>query len=487
MSSMRCEQGNTSKQAYKRFPIFLSSLCTELIDLRARAYEDIGGKINIYVDEKANPRDIKDQDHLATADDLIQRVREADLFVCILGGTRHGTPIRVSGRPSAVSFFEIELYQAALRGNGVKVYVRNDFEPDARLSSVLDVLSFALGDWRWLPRLTDSEILSHLRRDIWLGRAAKIGDAIHYHSLLARLVQGMYALRARNRPPPVVNFLNNEKETAQRKPDLTIVSSIQKDLQKRSNEEQRLSRIWIAIRELMAAHYSQTSNPEVLEFWNEILGSWASAGSWYGLHGDMPLGCLAALNSQLFVREKLKRNSRTKDEAYRYGYAGGALASAKYSIAKRLYVGMDRKARFEEALEDIKQAIDQKSADLSGLLAIKGSIHRSTGRISEAIADYEEVLRLRNDGRHSGADVGQAENELGYSYLRQWRWREALELCEEGVKKMRDEPLRKGFLVRGLRKLAAAYALNGQPVKAFETYREARDISRAAGTFDQLK
>lgn len=472
---------------HKRYPVFLSSLCRELIDLRARAYSDIGASKAIYVDECATPRDIEHQDDLTAADDLIRRVHEADLFVCVLGGSRHGSPITISGHPSAVSFFEIELYQAALRGKGIKVYVRNDFEPDPRLSSLLNVLDFAFGDWRSLPRLTNGEILSHLRRDVWLGRAVQVLDAFNCRSTLARLVQGMYMHRARNRPSPSVCFLNNEMEASKASPDLSIIASIQEDIRTRPNEEQRLSRIWIAMRELMAAHYTVTNDPEILRVWNDVLGSWTSAGAWYGLHGDMPLGCLAALNSQLIVREKLVATAGSKDEASRYGYAGGALASAKYSIAERLYVAADRDARLDEALRDIQRAMDERTASRSGLLAIRGSIQRSAGRTSQAIEDYEEVLRLRSDGRHSDAQIGEAENELGFGYLLQWHFRKGLEFCEEGVKKMRSSTGRKGFLVRGLRKLAIAYAVNGRLVKAYETRREAQSISHAAGTYDQIR
>ncbi|MBS0470976.1 MAG: hypothetical protein JSR60_07885 [Proteobacteria bacterium] len=472
---------------YRRYPVFLSSLCWELSELRAKAYADVGHGRQIYVDECATPRNIAQQDDLTAADELIRRVREADLLVCVLGGRRHGTPIKVDGHQSAVSFFEIELYQAALWGKGVRIYVREDFEPEPRMESLLKVLDFAFGDWRSSRRLNDAEILSRLQRDIWLGRASRAVDAVNYHSVLTRLVQGMYIHRARNRSPPSVHFLNGEQEAPRRDPDLSIVASIAEDIRARPNEEQRLSRIWIAMRELMGAHYSTTSDPDVLRLWNDLLGNWTSAGSWYGLHGDTPLGCLAALNSQLIVRQKLVPVAKSTEEASRYGYAGGALASAKYSIAERLYVAADRQARLEEALQDLQRAFDEKTASRSGLLAIRGSIQRSAGRISEAIADHEEVLQLRSDGQHSAAQIGEAESELGYGYLFQWRFRKGLEFCEEGVRKLRGEQGRKGFLVRGLRKLAVAYALNGRLLKAYETRQEARNVSRLAGTFDQMK
>ena len=103
----------------KSYPIFLSSLCRELQELRERIFSDVGKNSEIYVDEKVKPRDILNQDDLETADELIRRVREAKVFVCIFGGHRHGSSIKVGVRPSVVSFFEIELFQAALLGKAV--------------------------------------------------------------------------------------------------------------------------------------------------------------------------------------------------------------------------------------------------------------------------------------------------------------------------------------------------------------------------------
>jgi hypothetical protein len=49
---------------YKMYPIFLSSLCRELYDLRKNIYEDIGGCSLVYVDEQVKWRDIKQQEDI---------------------------------------------------------------------------------------------------------------------------------------------------------------------------------------------------------------------------------------------------------------------------------------------------------------------------------------------------------------------------------------------------------------------------------------
>src|SRR6185295_11064095 len=117
----------------KTFPIFLSSLCGAapgLKDLRAKIYQEVGQKASVYVDEQFKFRNVSQQDDLEAADELIARIREATVFICILAGSSHGTLMNIGSLRSRTSFFEIELYQAALLKKEVHVFVRNDFVPD---------------------------------------------------------------------------------------------------------------------------------------------------------------------------------------------------------------------------------------------------------------------------------------------------------------------------------------------------------------------
>ncbi len=65
----------------KTFPVFVSSLCRQanLWDLRAQIYEDIGKKTYVYVDEQFKRRNTKQQKDLEAVDELISRVREANV------------------------------------------------------------------------------------------------------------------------------------------------------------------------------------------------------------------------------------------------------------------------------------------------------------------------------------------------------------------------------------------------------------------------
>ncbi len=111
--------------------------------------------------------------------------------------------------------------------------------------------------------------------------------------------------------------------------------------------------IWFGLRELLNAHHRHTVDTDLLKYWERLLREWARAGVWYGLHGDMPLGCLASLNSVVILRNRVASLHSGATHLQETEYPGGALASAKYSIAKRLFIKADRVARLYEARDDV--------------------------------------------------------------------------------------------------------------------------------------
>lgn len=456
-------------------------------DLRAQIYEEVGHKSLIYVDERVKQRDIQHQDDLCAADELIARVREASEFICVLAGSSHGSSIRVDNLPSRSSFLEIEIYQAALSRRRVHLLVRNDFEPDSHLEALLQILKDEFPEWSNGKRLTDKEILIETRRIAESSlsyRKRKFPFALR--APIARLVQAFYVARARNRSAPSILFLQGTTDSSMGKPQVKVIRSLVDDIEHQSNEEKRLSRLWIALRELMGVDPQAEEDPELIGYWNRLLSEWARAGAWYGLHGHTPLGCLAALNSLTKVRHRIANYFSGRTEVGDHGFPGGALASAKYSIAKRLYIKHDRLTYFNEALCDLRRSLEVRHADRAGLLAIRGSILRQLGRMSDCIVDYEEVLCIRNCERNAPLNqVGEAMSELGYAYLFRLSPRKGLRLCEEGVEKLR-EGVRAGFLSRALRKLSIAYAMNGRLIRAYEAWEEAKDVAIRSGTFDQM-
>lgn len=474
----------------KIFPIFVSSLCSKderLRTLRSKLYYDVGRTDLLFVDEQVNrDRDILHQDDLEVADELIGRIRQAKAFVCILGSSEHGSPISVRSRPSRVSFFEVELFQAALLNKDIYLFVRDDFTPEPRLQRLLDILPAAFPEWRNVARQSEHQIISGLEQVV--DRTLKPRMHWHWPNLrhpVRRLAQALYAARARNRASPSILFLDGAVEEEGEKPRLEVLEILFREIDLLSNEEKRLSRLWIGLRELMPLDFRKVDDPTLLTCWNRLLAEWARAGAWYGLHGHTPLGSLAALNSLAQVREQLSSVRSEPRGSRDTAFPGGALASAKYSIAKRLYVTKDREDCFNEALSDLKRSLDVEREDKSGLLAIRGSVLRQLGRIPECIDDYEEVLRIRRRANAPLNEIGDALCELGYGYLRQLSPRKALRLCEEGVEGLRQGGA-PGFLARGLRKLAVAYLMNGRLKRAYEARQEANAVANEHGALDQL-
>lgn len=469
------------------FPVFLSSLCKRapgLKDLRAAAFEDIGQRKLIYVDERVKHRNVATQDDLDAADELIGHIRKASQFVCILAGSSHGTPIDLGGLESRTSFFEVELYQAVLTNKTVHLLVREDFLPEPKLAELLKSLGGVFPTWFTHKRLSDKQIYAAIQRIV-------DRRLLHHASVLSskvvppvnRLIQMFYSSRTSPATQSQLLFLDGTTDRSGSLPRPAILDSVLNELKHESNEEKRLSRIWIGMRELTVLNPLDDRSTDFLPYWNALLGEWSSAGSWYGLHADMPLGVLAALNSLVHVRERLRVLGSTASEEF--GYPGGALASAKYSIAKRLIRPSDRTARFHSALADIEQALNTNPLDPSGLYAIRGSILRQQGLLSDAIEDYKRALRLKRDSGAPLHAIGDAQSELGFAHILHLDIFTGLRLCREGVENLRTGA-RPGFLVRGLRKLAVANLLSGRLPSAYKAYEEARAIASTFSAFDQL-
>ncbi len=460
---------------------FLSSLYTEHKKLREDLYSI--GKGRLWVAEHSD-KALADRPPLEIIDTLIDRVREADLFICVLGGPHtgrgtydHGTPIPVDDRLSNVSYFEIELYQAALLQKPIALFISNGFSPQARLRTVLDILQFAFPD-AWPTPMDDQEIIEKVGA---LLESENQSPVIHYK----RLVTGFDNARSKplksSGPNREILFLDGAFEQRRSFPDKELIDSIISSIDTTVDHERRLARLWIAIRELMAAPYYEPRYKEFRETWNKSLGSWAKAGAWYGLHGHIYMGCVAALHRMAEVREIIRQSSTTSKDPVMTGHPGGPLASAYYSIAKKSY----RRRNLKKALWHLERGMNEKSSDLSGLYAIRGSIHRQLGHFFKAVDDYRTTLELREKSDAPETQIGEALSELGFGYLFLGRWIKAVNCLERGVKMLEQTPP-SGFLVRAKRKLAIAYRVTGRLTKARELKAEADRLAMSIKALDQM-
>lgn len=470
---------------------FLSSLYTELKGLRRDVYnlKDVVGN-SIWVAEHSEP-ELVNQEPLEIVDTLIERVRQAHMFICIFAGSRterdHGSPVPLGDRQSHVSYFEVELYQAALQGKPIHLFLAEGYAPGPRMQALIKALRWAMPEALPGP-MSQAEILKAIER--LLVHPPRVPRRFprrpsRLQWLVGKLDDDRSSSWRQNGDYPDVLFLDGVLEPRSARPDKDLIQSALSEAAKQRDQERKLARIWIALRELMAAPYLESRYQEYRPLWNEALGRWASAGAWYGLHGHLYMGCLAALRTMATVRELIRPTSPGSLPPESVQHPGGPIASAHYSIAKLSPTSGRRRKNFEKALGHLQTSLAARPSDESGLLAIRGSVHLQLGNASRAVEDYEAVLQLRQKAGEDAGRIGEALSELGFGYLRQGRLLKGRDYLEQGVRLLASSD-RVEFLVRAREKLAVGYAVTGRILKARQAWQEARQLAAQAGMLGRL-
>lgn len=463
---------------------FISSLTTEHKKLRKRIFDEFGDKV--WIAEYSVPElKVDDSFDLEIVDTCTEYIQRADHFICIFAG-RQGSPIKIGKYFANATHFETELFHAAQLGKKIHVFIAKDFEPHEKLRTILEVLSNSIDKSHWKTKLTEKEIHKQIRIIVTpntLNTQKRVFN---------RIIRDLFNLREQKNTQNASqltefflgDFLVDDKTT----PNLGIVQEIIGKLDSEKDYYKRLSRIYIAYRELMG---KPSIASEFLVPRNELLGHWAGSASWYGLHGHIPSGVLAAVESMAIIRERLRSNKNIDVPLEKVNFPGGELASARYSISKHLDKKQQRRT-LETALENLKQSLKEvqilrkDSAREANLLAIRGSIFRAMGQIKDAVSDYEKVVLFREKNNASSTSIGEGLSELGFGYLHQLRLQKGKDYSEKGVQLLKKGPP-SGFLVRALRKLAVAYVATGHPIKAYKAREEARRIAYKRGMLDQIR
>src|SRR5580765_5499786 len=370
-----------SQQFGKPF-IFLSSFTQEFggwlpdgtVDqntLRYRASQ-LGkeSRRNVWVAELAMPDlNLTNKEPLDVVDTLWQSVRNCEVFVCLLGGSRqhsraYGTKVSIAERPSAVSYFEAEVALALMLGKPIEVLVAEGFDPGPRLAAFVGLLRRAVPARHWQERKSETEILRGIKlilrahafahstlpswMPVWRNRTAGLLLSLMYHSRASP-----------DRKPPghrEVFFLDGIYESGSRKPDKELVDDLLQKASAASITEPKLARLFIALRELGAAPPSRECPTEFLLLWDRTLGAWATTSAWYGLNGPVYIGRLSALYTLAQVRQLLLLRSENTLLPERVAHPVG-LASALYSTAKLMPSRAERNSVFEDGFEHLSQSI----------------------------------------------------------------------------------------------------------------------------------
>jgi len=407
----------------------------------------------------------------------VHGVRDSDVYVAVVR-SRHGSGVALSPEEIAqVSYFELELFEAALLEKPAHVFVLAGGELSPRLAALLDLLEPALPGLDRTPR-TEDDIYGEVMRI--LAQASRPRPPASFRRQVAsgrRLSDALTAERFLPYDPmsaaPGLRFLGGAGDPAAARPNLGLVEDAITRAGAQASHHDRLTLLWIAIRELMGAPIDDAGSLEALPFWERALGAWNSAGAWYGLHGHPLMGCLASLGSLADLKLRLSRPGEMPH---------GALSSEYYSIAKLVSRHL-RGTMLETSRAHIDAAF--QSGETSGKLAQRGSVRAAQGDAQGAIDDYRRVVELRRGSEQaSDEQVAEGLTELGFALVFAGDGAEGLKLMEEGMNLFRGPPT--GFLVRAQRKLGRAYIRAGAPKRALETLELAHDTAIATGSMDQI-
>jgi hypothetical protein len=462
---------------------FVSSLTAGHERLRRDLFE-LGQTIGRYVWVCEHPRCRPDlspgqRAPLEIADVLLDRVRAAQIYILILGGNRHGTPLSVADSVSSVSHFEIELFQAALHGKPVELFIARGFSPGPRLGALLEILAWALPRANWRVPMTDAEIVHEVRRLLAAGPSREASARKPDCGLRRRLIQRFYQSRWQENHAHELLFLDGRLEPREQDPNLKLIQAALVSAETAPDQERKLARLWLALRELMAAPFDHPDFSEYRLHWHRALVLWEGAATWYGLHAHLFLGGLAAVGSNARVCALLPAGMNPQD----FSHPATGFASAIYSIAKLAPPGRVRRNLFADAMSHLKADVSDPGMQ-SNILALRGSLLLRTNRPSEAVAAYQAALRLREDLGWSAERLGESKSELGFAYLvtgRLWRGRD---LLREGERLL--EGGGPGFLIRAKKKMAWGHLLTGHPLKALKARTEARELAREHKMLGQL-
>ncbi|MDX2277860.1 MAG: DUF4062 domain-containing protein [Hyphomonadaceae bacterium] len=441
------------------------------------------------------------------ADTIIDRcfagIKACDLFVFILSG-RYGTGANLIKDGAFSSYLELELFAAAALRKPILVlhYKGRDPAPALIDSMVLLRRAFASGDYclgsegELFDRFQEAcRALAKGRRAVGRERQLSLSDGLS----LKRTQRGV----ALDLDDPRLKFLDGQL-IARHSIDLNrarmLIDQVARGKRNHAGVEMEmphgasLFRLWAAMRELMTENLDALDDPQTAALWDKALGLWAGKASWFGLHGHVWMGPLAAVNTQSAFRQR-RRADRDYADDPTIREPMGARASALYSIAQHVR-SIERKLfHFDQTGRLATQAIALDKNAQQGVLAIRGNVSLALGkmgfvsRIWDAAEDFETALKLREKANASPASIGEMQVDLGLTYVLTGRGGKGFTLMQEGVSGLRTNTSANGksFLARGLRKLSLASLVMMRPTMRRQARAEIAALSAETEALDQAR
>ncbi|MBI3568928.1 MAG: hypothetical protein HY084_12085 [Gemmatimonadetes bacterium] len=447
---------------------------------RIHAHGQQYGDNAVWVDEISHPKEDGEFDPLRRVDDLLAEIDQSPLYLVLVGTDRAGSAIKVSTQSSQVSFFEIELFYAALRGRPIVVVERSDITRAPRTVEMLRLLRQTLPEASWYTAHSVQQAESLCNFFVDKVAARELSTLGRIESAYSALLLGLWRSVESQPSDGHVEWLGGTVLSGPERPNVTIIDACLDHAASGYSLQQRLSRVWVASRELMRYSWLEDSSQEWLPYWNRVFAAWNKAGGWYGLHGHIDLGYLAALNSMETVSRRWRTLNPSAEEDPAWDPPYSAQASAYYALARRVGSLRYRFRGMKRALRLADMATPRDDIGRSNVLSIRASILKGLGAFRSANEAYERVLELRVSAGASEGAIGEAMTELGFGLLFTLHWVHGHALLHDGVTMMRRASYSPGFLVRALRKEAIACRLLGRFREAKELDQQARDVAEKA-------
>lgn len=461
--------------------VFISSTYADQVGLRQRlAYRLHAEGHRVFIAEPTSSAagfiDLEGQssrDVIEVSDSCLKALAQADAVVCILAGSL-GSPIRLRDTLFRARHFEMEVFSAVVQSKPIFVCALQNFQPDPETRGFLECVLQGKVNYAQFPNeqeLLDGAIAfcaghERRRRQPLAGRIAgslsidraSFGTVRSHRMLLPFLGQ-----------MPLVDWQPN-------------VDAAQLALTQAKTERDlhlKLSRLWIAMRELLPAVPQTSKDTQINALWDDILAAWVSASSWHGLHGHVYLGPVAAATGLWHLRV-----ARSGERARDTEMPVGTVASANYSLIQRLPSPVVRHL----AYRSLRRFLDRHMHHCGPkVLLIRGSISLRLWNPHAAIADFREVLRALEATDASPLEVADAKIHLAVPLAFIGQRRQARWLINEGLGEMRgkSDP---GPMLRALRKATQIEKVPfGDPERVRQFELEARLVGKSEGYLDQSR
>lgn len=475
--------------------VFLSSLLggnEEIQEQRQQIHDTLNLRddlIPIYVDEIDNfQSSIKDEELYRISDTLAYKVQKCKFLIIIFSKINLSNPNRKSSdhgyiiHNTLVSMWELELFFAAYYQKPIYAIIEDGFETQERQRLMNCLQLIKLSAITIYPRVEKNNFIIQIERII--STEPKTG-LINIYQYLAGLYNASKSSFSSDLGFYDYQLRTSNFESVAGDVNETEVQSIINEVKTLNNNQSKITRLYVAYRELRKAPITNDAFNKYLPLWNEVSSDFSGALAWSGIWGHEILGVINHLNDLAEIRKKLRDNkfNFTYEEI---SHPYGAFASAYYSMAKLPINHRHKKEFYEKSLHNINLGLQVNKFDRAGLLTIRGSYYINRLNFWKAVDDFKEAYKILKSKATDEYQIADIESHYALSLFLSFRRAKGLDLINHSLQKfsyLEDS----GAKARAYRKASYIYFLSGNISKGFEYRQLAKKIANDTGSLDQIR